>query len=209
MKKILVLVALVAICVVNLNAQDHLKWGVTAGMNVSKHTFTGLDNRIGVHAGVKAELGLPKVTEGAYMDFGALLSLKGSQVGLGSLASIKMNPAYLEIPVHVGYKYAVNNDFALFGNVGPYFGFGLFGKVKANVDGSIVEGSGLGSVSESENIFGEDGFKRFDFGLGLKFGAEFNQKFQVSLGYDFGLVDVSDGYGINNRNLMISLGYMF
>ena len=41
MKKILVLFALTAIAMVSVNAQDNLKWGVMAGMNVSKYTFTG------------------------------------------------------------------------------------------------------------------------------------------------------------------------
>ena len=45
MKKILVLFALTAIAMVSVNAQDNLKWGVMAGMNVSKYTFTGFDNR--------------------------------------------------------------------------------------------------------------------------------------------------------------------
>ncbi len=30
--------------------------------------------------------------------------------------------------------------------------------------------------------------KRFDFGLGLKAGVEFSQKYQISIGYDWGLV---------------------
>ena len=47
MKKILVLFALTAIAMVSVNAQDNLKWGVMAGMNVSKYTFTGFDNRVG------------------------------------------------------------------------------------------------------------------------------------------------------------------
>ena len=58
MKKVLLLFALVAISVVSINAQDNLKWGVMAGMNVSKYTITGFDSRIGFHAGVKAEVGL-------------------------------------------------------------------------------------------------------------------------------------------------------
>ena len=76
MKKILVLFALTAIAMVSVNAQDNLKWGVMAGMNVSKYTFTGFDNRVGFHAGVKAELGLSQEASGAYMDFAALLVLK-------------------------------------------------------------------------------------------------------------------------------------
>lgn len=162
MKKVLLFFVLVAMSVVSVNAQDNLKWGVMAGMNVSKYTITGFDSRIGFHAGVKAELGLSQEASGAYMDFAALLTLKGAKVDGGSLASIKFNPYYLEVPVHVGYKYAVNDDFALFGSVGPYIAVGLFGKVKAKVDGSIADLEELDTDSASEDIFGNDGLKRFD-----------------------------------------------
>ena len=209
MKKILVLFALTAIAMVSVNAQDNLKWGVMAGMNVSKYTFTGFDNRVGFHAGVKAELGLSQEASGAYMDFAALLTLKGAKIDGGSIATVKFNPYYLEIPVHVGYKYAVNENFALFGSVGPYLAVGLFGKAKLKVDGDIADIAELGGISMSEDIFGADGLKRFDFGLGLKAGVEFSKKYQVAISYDFGLVEVIKEVGMKNRNLMISLGYMF
>ena len=211
MKKALLLFALVAISAVSINAQDNLKWGVVAGMNVSKYTITGFDSRIGFHAGVKAELGLSQDANGsgAYMDFAALLTLKGAKIDGGSLASIKFNPYYLEVPVRVGYKYAVNDDFSLFGSVGPYMAVGLFGKAKLKVDGDIADIAELGDNSMSEDIFGDDGLKRFDFGLGLKAGVEFNKKYQVAISYDFGLVEVAKDLGMKNRNLMISLGYMF
>lgn len=170
MKKILALVAILAIGLGSVNAQESLRWGVTAGMNVSSLNVTGLDSRVGFHAGVKAELGLPQFTEGLYMDFGALLSLKGAKVEAGSMASFKINPYYLEIPVHIGYKYAVNENFSLFANAGPYIAIGLFGKAKMTADGSLVDGGS--KVSESGNVFGDDGFKRFDLGLGLKAGIE-------------------------------------
>ena len=209
MKKILVLFVLTAIAMVSVNAQDNLKWGVMAGMNVSKYTFTGFDNRVGFHAGVKAELGLSQEASGAYMDFAALLTLKGAKIDGGSIATVKFNPYYLEIPLHVGYKYAVNEDFALFGSVGPYLAVGLFGKAKLKVDGDIADIAELGGNSMSEDIFGDDGLKRFDFGLGLKAGVEFSKKYQVAISYDFGLVEVIKEVGMKNRNLMISLGYMF
>ncbi|WP_455973018.1 porin family protein [Bacteroides congonensis] len=209
MKKILLFFALVAMSVVSINAQDNLKWGVMAGMNVSKYTITGFDSRIGFHAGIKAELGLSQEASGAYMDFAALLTLKGAKIDAGSLASFKMNPYYLEVPIHIGYKYAVNDDFALFGSAGPYIAVGLFGKAKAKVDGDLVDLGEFGGNSASEDIFGDDGFKRFDFGLGLKAGVEFSKKYQVAISYDFGLVEVAKDLGMKNRNLMISLGYMF
>lgn len=212
MKKFL-LFALVAISAMSINAQDNLKWGVMAGMNVSKYTITGFDNRIGFHAGVKTEVGLSQDANGsgAYMDFAALLTLKGAKIDGGSVAGITLNPYYLEVPVRVGYKYAVNDDFSLFGSVGPYMAVGLFGKAKLKVDGDLADNAELGgsSISISENIFGNDGLKRFDFGLGLKAGVEFSKKYQVAISYDFGLVKATKELGMKNRNLMLSLGYMF
>ena len=165
----------------------------------------------GCIAGVKAEVGLSQDANGsgAYMDFAALLTLKGAKVNGGSLASITFNPYYLEVPVRVGYKYAVNDDFSLFGSVGPYIAVGLFGKAKAKVDGDYFDFDEIGGNSASEDIFGDDGLKRFDFGLGLKAGVEFSKKYQVAISYDFGLVEVIKEVGMKNRNLMISLGYMF
>lgn len=210
MKKALLLFALIAISVVSVNAQDNnLKWGLMAGMNVSQYSITGFDNRVGFHAGVKAEVGLSQKESGAYMDFAALLSLKGAKIDGGSVLSLKFNPVYLEVPVHVGYKYAVNDDFALFGSVGPYLAVGLFGKAKLSGDAFDTGELEIEGGSMSENLFGSDGLKRFDFGLGLKAGVEFSKKYQVSLSYDFGLIDASKDFGMKNRNLMISLGYLF
>ena len=168
--------------------------------------------RIGFHAGVKSRVGIVAGCEMVVvpmMDFAALLTLKGAKIDGGSLASIKFNPYYLEVPVRVGYKYAVNDDFSLFGSVGPYMAVGLFGKAKLKVDGDIADIAELGGNSMSEDIFGDDGLKRFDFGLGLKAGVEFSKKYQVAISYDFGLVEVIKEVGMKNRNLMISLGYMF
>lgn len=222
MKKILVLVAILAIGLGSVNAQENLRWGVTAGMNNSKYSNDFLNSRTGFHAGVKAELALPQVAEGVYLEFGGLLTLKGAKWGYGSLVDIKFNPYYLEIPVHIGYKYAINENFAIFGNVGPYAAIGLFGKIKGKVDLIGISGNidwgGIdwGEIDpseikgeESENIFGSDGMKRFDLGLGLKAGIEFNKKYQVTIGYDWGFIETADNSDLKNRNLMLSLVYMF
>lgn len=205
MKKVFILIAILAISFVSVNAQQKLRWGITGGMNVSSFSITGFDSRIGFHLGAKAELGLPQVTNGAYMDFGALLSLKGAQINGGSVGGLNFNPYYLEVPVHIGYKYAVNESFSLFGSAGPYLAIGLFG----NASGKVNTGDDVESSEGSEPIFGEGALKRFDFGLGLKAGAEFNQKFQISIGYDWGLIETLEYTGLKNRNLMISLSYMF
>lgn len=79
MKKILALVAILAIGLGSVNAQESLRWGVTAGMNVSSLNVTGLDSRVGFHAGVKAELGLPQFTKGLYIRSAAFAERRQSR----------------------------------------------------------------------------------------------------------------------------------
>ena len=190
MKKILALVAILAIGLGSVNAQESLRWGVTAGMNSSKYSNDFLNSRTGFHVGVKAEL-----------------------------VNLKLNPYYLEIPVHMGYEYVINENFAVFGNAGPYAAIGVFGKIKAKADLSSAGGNidweewGIDPSDlkgeGSENIFGKDKMKRFDLGLGIKTGVEFNQKYQVAISYDWGLLETIDDSDWKNRNLMISFSYMF
>lgn len=113
MKKILVLFALLMTGVMGIHAQEGLKWGAMAGMNSSKFSTDGFDSKVGFHVGIKAEKDLPQIAQGVYLDMAALLSLKGTQIN-GNDASLKFNPYYLEIPIHMGYKYAINDNFAIF-----------------------------------------------------------------------------------------------
>lgn len=182
-----ILMVAVAALSMSFSAQAEApKWEIVAGMNVANIDASGASSRIGFHAGIRTTIGIPNVSNGFYANAGALLSLKGFKAG-----GITLNPYYLEIPVHFGYKYAVNETLALFGEFGPYFGIGLFGK------------------TDGEDVFCDGGYKRFDLGLGLRAGLEFNQKVPVSIGYDFGVLDVAEGVSAKNRNLTISVGYKF
>lgn len=70
MKKILVMFVLLAVSFAGINAQENVRWGATLGMNSSKFSTDGFDSKIGLHAGVKAEVGLPQIAEGVYLDMG-------------------------------------------------------------------------------------------------------------------------------------------
>ncbi|MDO4512138.1 MAG: outer membrane beta-barrel protein [Bacteroidales bacterium] len=186
MKKILSLfVAAVMSMGTMASAQDIALEGV-AGMNIANVDVSGANSRIAFHLGARATYAFQSQSQGLYANAAALFSLKGTKVG-----DVTYNPFYLEIPVHMGYKYPIVNNVAVFGEVGPYFALGLFGK------------------ANGVNIFGDNGFKRFDVGLGIHGGFEFSQKVRVSIGYDFGLLDVAKTGSAKNRNLMISLGYKF
>ena len=108
---------------------------------------------------------------------------------------------------------------AVFGEAGPYVAVGLFGKISSSVDF-------MGEI-EGEKLNTFDSMKRFDIGAGLKFGVEVLQKYTLSIGYDWGFMNLAkdagaedewsdEDYGddesywsLKSKNLTISIGYKF
>lgn len=210
MRKLSIFLLLVIIFGINANAQQNVRFGVVAGANVSKFSSALFHSRLGFHLGVRAEVPLSNLSENVYLESSALISLKGAKIDWGDLGKYKYNPYYLEIPIHIGYKHIVTDNFAVFGSAGPYLAVGLFGKAKFNDNIDLLD------IEESDvNLFGNDAMKRFDFGLGVKAGLEFNNKYRLSIGYDSGLNNIIKdndediAVNIKNRNLHISFGYMF
>lgn len=216
MKKLFLAIA--ACFAIGASAQSNIQWEGVAGLNLSN--YGGLGSKPGFHLGAKAEFGLPSISDGVYLNAGALFSLEGYKVDFMGIASAKANAAFLDIPIHMGYRYTINDKVAVFGEVGPYVAVGLFGKVSSSVD--FMDGV------EGEKINTFDSMKRFDIGAGLKFGVEFLQKYTLSIGYDWGFMNLAkddagaedewsdEDYGddelnssLKSKNLMISIGYKF
>lgn len=206
------------------NASDAKQWEVNAGANFASYNVTGYDSRVGFHLGIRRSIELPSVSNGVYANAGAFLSLKGCSVNMGILANAKANPYYLDIPVHIGYMYPVNENISLFGEVGPYLAIGLFGNTKASSplldafekeygyygydygydydDDDDFDGSG------SEEFFKEN--NRIDYGIGLRAGIELQKQYVAAIGYDLGLANVDKGgFSMKTRNFYISVGYKF
>lgn len=213
--KNLIMTALLACGAFTASAQSagDFRFGVTAGMNVSNLTNCETDSRIGFHVGVRGDYNF---TEKMYLGAGVIFSQKGakkSEEEEGFKSEEKMNPGYLEIPVHFGYRFYKSDNISVFGEVGPYFAFGLCGKGKSTetYDGQKHE--------QKMDFFGDEGKavtdKRFDAGIGLRVGVEFS-KFQVSLGYEYGFTSLGDTYdsndkkkSVHNSNFMVGVSYMF
>ena len=200
MKKLLSFLVIAIIGIIIVKAQT-LSGEVVAGLNIAD--VSELDSRIGFHVGVVGSYGFSNEFNGAYANAGALISLKGGQLDYGSILKANLDAYYLEIPIHIGYKHSLSENFAIFGEFGPYIGIGLFGKSKIESEGESI----------SVDTFSEDGgVKRFDMGLGFKLGVEINKLIPISVGYDFGLANINndnDGGSIKNSNLTISIGYKF
>lgn len=210
MKKFLPLFLVALVATATVSAQG-LRYGITGAMNVANYAMKveGIsfnpDSRIGFRAGFRMEMDAPFIYDGFYFDAEALLSAKGAKFDSSSgedAASVISRPYYLEIPIHIGYRYMFGQgNVGIFGSFGPYFGVGLFGTNKVTVAG----------VDSKPDAFSSDGLKRFDFGLGLRAGVAMFEHYRIYVGYDWGLIDVakSGGNKINNRNFYVGASYMF
>ncbi|MCQ2191340.1 MAG: PorT family protein [Paludibacteraceae bacterium] len=162
-------------------AQNDLSWQVQAGLNVAKQRNDLMDagSRAGFNVGVRAEL---PIANGIYGNTGLILDQKGYKMDLGGGDETRLNLLYLTLPIHAGYRHEINNDISLFGDFGPYLAFGIAGKSKDKYDGK----------TEKYDAFGDEGeYKRFDFGLGFRVGAEYQKKYGISCGFDWGLINVA------------------
>lgn len=209
MKKIFTLIAAVIMGVGVASAQGFSAEAV-AGLNVSD--WGGMGNRVGFHAGIRGEYMTP--VKGLYTNAAALFTLKGCKQDYGDWGATRDDVYYVEFPIHVGYKYAVNNSFAVFGDAGPYLAVGLFGKTH------VLSDSDYADISTDQTF---DAARRFDCGVGLRVGVEFFQRYSFSVGYDWGLLDsylrdseIPGDWGyvdltpsMKHANLMVTFGLKF
>ncbi|RRD00968.1 porin family protein [Prevotella sp. OH937_COT-195] len=84
----------------------------------------------------------------------------------------------LELPVVFGKNFSIGNDNKLFVEAGPYVAYSLWGSSK-------VEKEGVSNTRH--DIFGKDGYKRFDYGLTLGLGVDLSNKIRVKCNYEFGI----------------------
>ena len=198
MKKFFLTLA-VACFALTASAQEKgdFRFGVTAGMNVSNITDMEMDSRIGFHVGAKAEY---NITDNLYGNAALLFSQKGNKKEEGSIEATS-NPGYLELPIHIGYRFKMGDKVSIFGETGPYFAYGICGKDK-------LEGTGVADYDVK--FFDYDNVNKFDFGCGVKAGVEY-ANFQIGLGYEYGITKVFDIDDVkpHNSNFMVSVAYMF
>lgn len=192
-------------------SSESVRFGIRAGLNFA--TMTGddvddVDSRTAFHVGVIADIPLLK---SLYIQSGVYLTQKGlkynDELDNDIDGEVTAKPMYLEIPVLASYRYNFSDATQLQFNVGPYFAFGLGGKVKAEASYENV------SASEEVDFFGDDddqlGGKRFDCGLQVGLGLTFAKHIYVGGAYEFGFTDAIKDTKAKNSNWMVSVGYTF
>ena len=193
------------------NAQDEVKatsevkFGAKGGINLANIVGDDAGDAnmfVGFNAGFFVEI---PVTDKLTIQPEILYSAQGSK-SEGPLniegdiydvkATLKMN--YINVPVM--FKYQIADKFSL--EAGPYVGFLVSAKVKAEV-------SGFGSATEDA----KDLFKSTDFGLGLGMNYEFSDVIFANARYQAGLTEIGDseagGNNIKNSVFQIGLGFRF
>ena len=126
----------------------------------------------------------------------------------------KIHPLYLEIPLNAIVNFEAGSG-KFYVGAGPYYAFGVGGKIKADV--SSTSGGTTASASVKEDIkFGngdEDTFKSGDFGVNFLAGYQLNNGFNIQAGYGLGLSNVfnidSDIAKVKNRVFSVGIGYSF
>ena len=189
-------------------AQQNINWEAQAGL--SSTSFLSGPSKIGFHVGVRANKEFPSVTKGFYGNVGAFISSKGSSDDLSG--TTESRAYYLDIPVHVGYKKNLNDKFALFGEAGPYLGCGLWGTTKTTTPfggkaetATWFEDKAETTTKGKAETTTEDFFEsapRIAYGLGVRVGMEFKQKYTASIAYDHSL-------SLDFNSLMLTVGYKF
>ena len=237
MKKIFALALAAIMCASSAKALEYIpKSGFTVqglfGMNISNFRQPNslvdalTDPKAGFNLGVRGEYMLPSCY-GVFVNLGVNYTMKGAKMDVAASlpddysCTVKYRPCYIEIPLHVGYRFNVLDNLGVFADFGPYFAIGVNGKEKTEFEGDAVEDYSKKFFRNSKMILGE--IQRYDFGLGFRVGAEYANHHSLNFSFDWGLTDMyrdsyrreffkENGYELGklkNFNAGITYGYRF
>lgn len=148
---------------------------------------TGLN--VGVVAGVALSNAQP-----LYLEGGLFYTEKGGKKDLANGKKMTYDLNYIEIPLVLKYKYNIDPHFSLQPFFGGYFASGVGGKIK-----NFEE-------REAENSFSKHNFQRFDGGLRIGCGVQYDM-FYADLTYDIGLANICHDTFDKSRNGALQLNF--
>ena len=181
MKRIITLVVLAVAMTMAVQAQG-LKFGVKAGLNITKMSFSkdvvSSDNKAGFFVGPTVKLSLPA---GFGADIAALYDERSADVtGVGTSTSYTSSTATtetikqksLQIPLNLRYNIGLGSSAAVYLAAGPQFGFPVSDKVY-------------------DTKFGE--YRLKDANLSINFGAGLTLMGHLELGVTYNLAAGKSG----------------
>lgn len=214
MKKLVNLLFIFTIAAFSVNTMyAQTKFGAKASLNFFNMTIKDndddkIDTKMvpGFNIGAFAEI--PLVPE-FYIKPELLFAQKGYKFDvLGE--DVKTKISYIELPITFMYKGELSGG-SVFLGFGPYFAFGIGGKVK-NGDTEDVKFKNDVSLTEaSQNVY----FKPLDVGGKFYAGYEFGNGFSFAIESSLGLINImpkiagNDNGTAKNVGFGLALGYKF
>ncbi len=202
------LMAVMAICVPSM---AQFKLGAKAGLNISNvnHDEPILEPkwRTFIHLGAIAEY---ELAESFALQSGLSYTRKGFMIDMGEYyhalnipididGYIKTHYNYLEIPIHAVYKINALQIFA-----GPYFAFGIGGKVKTKytITGGYIPGyvEQISDEAKLRPVFGKYDPNKYGDDEGVYNALDIG--LNVGVGYELGPVLINAGYSWGWSNIV-------
>ena len=150
-----------------------LRVGLSAAtVNADNHHLDGGSPKAGLNLGFVAGIQVAPATP-LYLETGLSYVEKG-----GKASSCTYNMNYLEVPFLIKYQHNFDRLTSLQPFAGVYCAAGISGNIKEQ------------DLRHSYSSFSDTAFKRFDGGLRIGCGLQFDHLY-AELGYDMGLANVS------------------
>ena len=162
------------------------------------------DMLVGIEGGVYANI---PIAPQFYVQPSLMYEGKGGKESSDGVDE-KVHLHYLTLPVDFLFKPEMpNGSGAWIIGVGPYFGYGLSGKVKSDGETGDI------NLFDEGGADGDAALKRFDAGANVQLGYEMVNGFNIGLNANLGLVNIANGgdsdNSTRNTNFGITLGYTF
>lgn len=185
--------------------------GLEAGYTFNTYNSSHRDVNIGGLFGVRAEYDLPKLKR-AYVAGGARFIMRGADTPSKPQDRDWYRAGYIEVPLAMGVYWQAGRRVGLFAETGPYFAYGIGGRI----DDSSLAGYWFSSDSNDRFFSAANNHpRRFDVGWGGQAGFAFKH-FRFSLGYEQGLIPVwSSGqtpdlpHTAKYRNSSVVMGFSY
>ena len=204
-KKLISALTVVLMALTVMPSQARMRWGATAGLNVSnlhfKQDLVPVTQVVSYAAGITGEAIFPGI--GIGVDIGLMYDQQGAMVGLGdrliwSSLGYGREHVYihnLRIPIHVRWKYTRLNGIE--DKIAPL--------IFAGPEFDIQVGHG-----RSDAFMYSGG----DLGLTVGLGAELWKKWQITAGYTWGMTYVLktkllDQFSAQSRQWNVRVSYYF
>lgn len=119
---------------------------------------------------------------------------------LGIKTRASLTEHYLDIPVHVKYGYEVlPSKLSVHAFAGPVFSVGLASTIKASADNTTVK----------TNNYEDSDYGRFDLKIGIGAGITIAERFNIKVGYNFGLLNRYTGEQVDDYKYKAHTGVFY